>query len=473
MKRSPHPLICVALVSVAMVMGGGLGEAARAQDFVASSERIQLDLEALCLSGPREMGSGALESAVAYTEAELRRAGLEPWRERVDGAQRWDAGYTPVRLRGSQGAGPVFPLTALGRSPALLPGSHELLDLGWGSPEDFAEQALRIPGRVVLMLEGWEEDRDPTHRIEKVFLASDAGATAVIFHHPSGEDFRGVAAWPSDARIAALALEDGMGLRESLDAGQRLRLEALREEAVPPSAVDVGAENLLAELAGSPVLPEVLLLSAHLDAWELGQGALDDAAGVAVVLEVARLLGARSWQGRRPVRFALFTGEELGLQGSQAHLARCLDGDRSLPALVLNLEMPEAPAGFVIYSGEGLRPLLAPLLLTHRELGLDAGVGESLDLYSDHVPFLLAGIPAMGLRYHRDEDSDRRIHTAADRLDTLDPEALAACAQLVAATLWALSEPRAPLPDRLDEAQLSGWFSSQGGDLDRARRRGY
>lgn len=241
---------------------------------------------------------------------------------------------------------------------------------------------------------------------------------------------------------------------------------------------EISSANLLAELPGSEPAAGQILVSAHLDAWNLGQGALDNGAGVCVLLETARLLSARLARSRatgleRTIRFVLFTGEELGLEGSRAYLTRVEKGEESPPDLVLNLEMCESPAGFVIHSGRALAPLLNRLVLEHRDLGLDLGVVERLDLYSDHMPFLLAGYPSFTLAYHRGEKARERIHTVYDRLDAVDPEGLARSAELVSAALWALAHEAPPIPPRLDESSLRELFARGGMDLDRVRQKGY
>jgi hypothetical protein len=140
---------------------------------------------------------------------------------------------------------------------------------------------------------------------------------------------------------------------------------------------------------------------------------------------------------------------------------------------VLNLEMCERPAGFVVYAGKLLLPLLRRIVLQQRDLGLSAGVREILDLYSDHMPFLLAGIPSFTLAYRRSEDARQRVHTVHDRLDAIDPEGLAGCADLAATALLALADSSSLLPARLDEEALRAYFQRQGRDLDLVRARGY
>src|SRR5258708_24120461 len=78
--------------------------------------------------------------------------------------------------------------------------------------------------------------------------------------------------------------------------------------------------NTVGEIRGSEKPDEVVVVGAHLDSWDLGQGALDNGTGVAVVLETARQLAKLPTPPKRTIRFILFTGEEQGLLGSNAYV---------------------------------------------------------------------------------------------------------------------------------------------------------
>jgi Zn-dependent M28 family amino/carboxypeptidase len=84
---------------------------------------------------------------------------------------------------------------------------------------------------------------------------------------------------------------------------------------------DLMAANTLAEIPGSDLADEVVMLGAHLDSWHSGTGATDNAAGSAVVMEAVRILKTLELKPRRTVRVALWSGEEQGLFGSKAYVA--------------------------------------------------------------------------------------------------------------------------------------------------------
>jgi len=440
----------------------------------ASADRIARDLRALCSSTTgRTPGSPGFESGLEYAESTLMSLGLSPRRQRVH-VHRWIAGtlkLTPLRA----GESPLT-LHSLARSGGVVSGNFSLLDLGEGTREELREAAPLIPGKILLLEAGNSGQVEVIHRLEQVDRAAAAGAAAVLFLSPLRCELQGVVAWNGASAIPAYSGR-GLGRLKEIAAADSSLVLRTREEK-PGALREVGSANLIAELKGSSPAAGQILLSAHLDAWNLGQGALDNAAGVCVLLEAARLLSAHTPppegpRVRRTIRFVLFSGEELALEGSRAYLRKVREGKEEAPSVVVNLEMCESPAGFVIHSGESLTPFLQRVVLEHRELGLDAGVVKRLDLYSDHMPFLLAGFPSFTLAYHRGERALLRAHTVYDRMESIDPHGLARSAELVAATLLELAEGSVPIPPRLEDASLRELFSRNDRELSHVRSLGY
>src|SRR4029453_14243307 len=82
---------------------------------------------------------------------------------------------------------------------------------------------------------------------------------------------------------------------------------------------DAPSANVVGELSGRELPDEIVLLGAHIDSWDVGQGASDDGAGCVAVMEALRLLREAGLTPRRTIRVVLFTGEEYGLAGAQAY----------------------------------------------------------------------------------------------------------------------------------------------------------
>jgi carboxypeptidase Q len=189
---------------------------------------------------------------------------------------------------------------------------------------------------------------------------------------------------------------------------------------------------------------EVVLIGAHLDSWDVGNGAHDDGAGVVTVMEAARILSQREQAPRRTVRFVLFANEENGLAGGRAYAAAHAS---ELPLHVAALESDAGggrPLGVTLKAGKGgealVRRLLKPLSAVGAGKLLEGEAGGA-----DLSPMAPAQVPFVGVRVDTSHYFDVH-HTAADTLDKVDPEALS---KAVAAFTWvtyALAESREVLP---------------------------
>jgi carboxypeptidase Q len=238
------------------------------------------------------------------------------------------------------------------------------------------------------------------------------------------------------------------------------------------------ASNTLADLPGRDPKGEVVMAGAHLDSWHAGTGATDNTAGVAVVMEAARILKSLGTPPRRTIRFALWGGEEQAFLGSRAHVARHFaerpeptDPDElALPARFRRQTWPVTPkpehaklaAYFNVDSGSGrLRGLYAQENLGARAL-FERWLAPLADLGAatvtleniggtDHLPFDRAGLPGFHfIQDHRDYWT-RTHHTQLDTYDHLDREDLMQAAVVLASVLWQAAEepgsfPRKPMP---------------------------
>jgi Zn-dependent M28 family amino/carboxypeptidase len=206
---------------------------------------------------------------------------------------------------------------------------------------------------------------------------------------------------------------------------------------------DVESANVVAELRGRERPDEIVLIGAHLDSWDVGTGAIDDAAGVGIVIDTLRLLKAEALVPRRSVRAVLFMNEENGLRGALAYAA---DHAGELPRHVAALEADAGAGralGFRVHAGAGgleaVMRLARPLAAIGAD-SVDSGVGGA-----DISVFLPAGVPLLGLR----QDATRYFdwhHTVADTFDKVDEKQLAQATAAFAAMTHALADAETPLP---------------------------
>ena len=230
---------------------------------------------------------------------------------------------------------------------------------------------------------------------------------------------------PADQPGIAIRHDDGAKLAALLEDEQTVLLKV----EIQADVWDAKPHNVIGDIPGrGPLADEIVILGAHLDSWHLAEGAIDNGAGAATILETARALAAIDWRPRRTVRFIWFTGEEQGLFGSRAYVA---DHAPLLDRIVtmVNVDMPGGPTRLARFGHPEIESFLNSILARLRGYDLDEKIGDYKNgAWSDHAPFANAGLCALtlsgdlgdgGINYHTLNDKydcvDRRksIHSAA------------------------------------------------------------
>lgn len=400
--------------------------------------------------GPRLAGSPGADAAVRWAVAEMQRAGLRNVHTESVRALRWDRGPRAqefARLLGPQGR--ELAVTALGGSI----GGNVIAEVVEARSFDELRRLgrARVAGKLVLWNVEMVRHTDGTtnygdvaeYRRLGAIEAARLGALASVVRSLGVASYRlphtgamryedGVQRIPA----AALSTEDADLVHRLLQAGPvRVQLSLGCQ-----NQGEVATANVIGEVPGQT--DEIVLLGAHLDSWDLGTGAVDDGAGVALVVGAARALLHAGVTPRRTVRVVLFANEENGLRGAKAYAAA---HQAELPRHVAAVEADSgagAPQGFTTPTAEGvavLREAIQPLR------GLGAGSasrgnmgGADLSVMEDRLPiFHLLQENARYFEWH---------HTAADTLDKIDPVALNLSAAALAVAAYGLSQSERTLP---------------------------
>jgi len=405
--------------------------------------------------GPRLSGSAGAAAAVQWSQHELSALGLKAWTEPV---------RVPHWVRGEETGEILAPvaqrlaLTALGGSAPTPAGgvSAEVVEVGSLDALKALPDAA-VKDRIVFfnhsMAVATEYGTLSALRTRGPAAAAKRGAAAVLVrslstlsarlpHTGSTQFEEGQAPLPA----AALSAEDAELLHRLLAEGQPVRVR------VRLACQDLGltdSANVVADLVGRERPEEVVLIGAHLDSWDLGTGAIDDGAGVVMVMESLRLLKSLGLTPRRTIRGVLFMNEEHGLHGARAY---ALAHAAELAQHVVAMESDSGagtPDGVSARLGSGGRPRLDQVLALVAALGgtgvTDGGGGADL------IPMQGAGVPELGLRH----DSSAYFHwhhSAADTLDKVDPAALAAGVARMAVLAYVLAEQPDALPRPLPPA---------------------
>jgi carboxypeptidase Q len=201
---------------------------------------------------------------------------------------------------------------------------------------------------------------------------------------------------------------------------------------------------VIADLRGSKYPEEVVIVSGHLDSWDLGTGAIDDAVGVALAMEVPKVLQELHLRPRRTIRVIAWMNEENGQMGSKTYAAdHSTEWARHFAAMESDHGAGH-PIGLFVNARREILPLLKPVARILQDSG--AGVLElNESTGTDIEPLAAAGIPTLCPL------QDSRVyfdyhHTAADTLDKIVPAELAENAAVMAVAAYALANLNQPLP---------------------------
>jgi carboxypeptidase Q len=410
--------------------------------------------------GPRISGSPQAKAAVDYVAAELRQLGLDVQLEEVK-VPHWVRGAETAELVEYQGQAPgttqKVVLTALGGSSAT-PAEGLNADVIVVNNFDELKKLGRdqVAGKIVLFNEIFDKQKAAAglsfvsygeavrYRAAGPKAAADLGAVAGLVRSVENADYRlphtGFSI-PAGIPAGAVTAEDAE-LIAHLAAQGRVRMHLTL---TPQKLPDATGYNVIADLKGSERPEQVVVVSGHLDSWDLGTGAIDDAAGVAVAMQAAEVLQKLHLRPKRTLRVIAWMDEENGGAGSQTYTK---DHSNDFPRHIAAIESDSGaahPLGFDIRMTTSAADLIRPALNVLQSFGATALQPSSYPPGADIAAMSEAGVPALGLlqdgrtyfNYH---------HSAADTLDKIVPSELRENAAAMAVMGYALADMKDPLP---------------------------
>lgn len=403
--------------------------------------------------GHRLSGSASLEAAIDWILGEMKRDGLEN--------VRGEKAMVPHWVRGEESAMLVSPrpyrlhMLGLGRSVGTPAGGVTAPVLVVGSFDEFARRQDKAKGKIVLFDAPFVSYGETVrYRAFAASTAARAGAVAALIRSVASNSIQsphtGAMFYDTTvARIpaAALSVEDAMMLHRMSDRGNKIVITLKMEAKTLP---DAPSRNAVAEVVGSEKPDEVVVLGGHIDSWDVGQGAMDDAGGSVAAWEAVRLIKVLGLRPRRTIRVVLWTNEENGSRGALAYRDTHA---RELDKHVLAMESDFGvfkPLGYRITGPDSaiaiardIATLLSGIGAAHVEAGgPDADVG----------PLAERGVPAAspivdGTRYFWYH------HSEGDTVDKLNPREMAECVALMALMAYVVADMpgtmgRVPPPPR-------------------------
>ncbi|MDY6055267.1 M20/M25/M40 family metallo-hydrolase [Micrococcus sp.] len=394
----------------------GTGPADTPEALVAAvrQDALREDLEAIERiarenGGHRASGTPGADATVEYVVAELEEAGYEVQLQPFEGTYRENTAHA-FTLRGP--APRSLDYTVLRYSPAITAQNAPLRapavadgcsSADWGGAD--------LTGAIALVSVAGDCSLST-----KSAVARSAGAVGVVVYNDADGPLYASLGYPHEDHAGTVAVSGELG-RDLLAAARtgQARVDLRVDEKVEQRTF----VNVLAEAPGRS--QDAVLVGAHLDSVPFGPGIHDNATGVAAVLEIARR-AAGSGPHEHPVRFALWSAEEIGLQGSRHYVDALTDAEAQRIALYVNVDMvapvdTDDPVRVLADSGRpGAERLLADQL---RRDGETTAVTESTG-WSDFGPFRWADIPATGLF----SEDDAANHTPDDGPQNVSVERL-------------------------------------------------
>jgi Iap family predicted aminopeptidase len=411
--------------------------------------------------GGRVTGTPAFEKARDWAIAAFQQAGADSvhteefkipafW---LEGETRVDV-TAPVQFR--------VRAQSIAWSPPLQHTTARVVDVGMGTAADFT-RAGDISGAIVLVhsevLKSWDDLFEEYFRAPPIIDAVVKGnALAIAFTSTREHDllYRHINSVDGSIDVipqVLLAREDSLRIQRLIAHGAKVNMSISMPNRARPA---VASQNVIAELKGTELPNEVVILGAHLDSWELGTGALDNGCNAALVIDTLRAIKAAGVKPRRTIRFILFSGEEQGLFGSLEYVR----AHRSeLDNIVAELVLDAGSGAITSFSTGGRKDVdatLAPLLRPFAQWKA-AEITNDAELGTDNFDFMLEGVPTI-LPNQDPANYLVNYHASSDTYDKVDFKQLKINEAMAAELVVELANAPARIGPRYTRKQIEATF---------------
>jgi carboxypeptidase Q len=417
------------------------------------------DLRELCDGiGGRPTGSAACDRAVAWAAKKFRDIGMQNVSVEPFTAKNM---WLPVAAEASAISPATFNIriAAAPMSPSTkAPIEAKLLDAGEGTPEAFAKLGAALKGSVVLIHSAEMKTFDDlfAEYFRNVALLDAArkyqpAAMLLQSTRPRGLLYR----HPISLDTSYATVPTGVISREHAERLARLAEKGdvrVRLSITNKTAPTYQSKNVIAEIRGREKPDEIVLVGAHLDSWDLGTGAEDNGVNAAMVIDLARAFHDLGIVPRRTIRFALFTGEEQGMLGSEGYVAQHKNELDRFAAVVIFDTGSGHTSGFYLNGREELRKPINDALAAVEGLNATEHVIDGID-GTDNFDFLISGIPNLvGIQDPIPYLPD--YHSESDTFDRVNQKEQKATEAVAGVLLWSFAESPERPAKRQTRAQV-------------------
>jgi Zn-dependent M28 family amino/carboxypeptidase len=426
------------------------GLASRNGEKIARS--LAIDVGARIAGGPKD------QAAINWALGAMKEAGLSNVHAEPVKVPHWERGAASAEVLGQK-----LKVLALGGSIGTPPagleaGVIELADMDALEKAD----AAALKSKIVFVNQPMQRARDGSGygaavraRFQGPRVAAEKGAVALVIRSIGTDtDVPHTGATKRGVKIASLALsgESADKLHTLLEANKRVRMK-LAVQATWHD--DADSANVIGEIPGAQEPDRIVLLGAHLDSWDVGQGAIDDGAGCGIVLEAARLVAALRRPARRTIRIALFAAEEIGVTGGEGY-AKAHAAEAARHVMTMEADMGTARAYAARYLGSpDARPDFERITGLLKPLGIEP---EARDAFggADMSSLRALGVPAFELAQDFSAYFDVH-HTENDTTARLDADGIAQSAAGYASVAWAAAEMNGDFGRVPEDKRQSKW----------------
>jgi hypothetical protein len=385
--------------------------------------------------GHRLSGSPQLESAIAWAHQRMLAEGLEGVRLQEVKVPHWVRGHefavvvSPARR--------PLPMLGLGNSVGTPEGgitAPVVVVENFDELEALGEEG--VAGKIVVYAVDWVGYGGTVkYRSSGPSRAAKLGAVAVLVRSATGRSLAtphtGALRYADDAPqipAAAITPEDAEWFRKTKALDMEITVQLMMEAKMLP---DADSANVIAEIRGSELPEEVVVMGGHFDSWDVGHGAHDDGGACMAAWQALTLIHKLGLRPRRTLRVVLWTNEENGLRGGRAY-REALGEDVGLHVAAIEMDGGvEEPVGFGFglrgfdAEGEEENPAYEKAFAMLQQIGrLLEGVGGSKISRggggADIGPLMREGVPGLGFQTVGEHYFDWH-HTHADTLDKIEP----------------------------------------------------
>jgi hypothetical protein len=437
-------------------------------DEVKAHSELVKNLEHLSFSiGPRLTGSKQMQEASDWTLQRFKEYGLDAHLETTQIPHSWVRGEDSGQITAPTLRAIAIHASGWSRSTDG-PVTAAVVVITLQPGEDLGKYKDKLKGAIVLLgkpaeIPGGEAENaydavvTPQHGVRQAgpgfgdrrrimtmitqehaaALLVDSGKTDSLFNMSGYSRYQ-----PSDVPVAYITHEDYsliFGLAQRGPVTMKINVTGTFSPGPAPASITV------AEIRGSELPDERVIIGGHLDSWDLGQGTLDNGTGSMAVLEAARTLKSLGWKPKRTITFVLFTGEEQGGVGVETFMKNHAAEVPRMDAVLVHDTGTGKVFSIALENLYETAPLMTEIYEPLREVFDMQPLSTRFFGSSDHVAFLRAGVPAyfciQNPAHYREAH-----HSQTDTFDKVIPDEINEGAALLAAWAWNVSEMPPALP---------------------------